>query len=97
MTQFFNIWGASPVNNQIGFFDGHDSHFDERVLIHMECQKIQPFVLKLGDSKNDQPNDNGPNEKLKSLYNDVNAARILNNGTSEFLTHCMNSILVEAW
>ena len=30
MTQFSNIWGASPVNNQIIFFDGHDSHFGNR-------------------------------------------------------------------
>ena len=32
MTQFYNIWGASPINNQILFFGGHDSHFDERAL-----------------------------------------------------------------
>ena len=32
MTQSSNICGASPVNNQILFFDGHDIHFDDRAL-----------------------------------------------------------------
>ena len=72
MTQLSNIWGASPVNNQIIFFGRHDSHFDDRALRHIECQNIQPFVLKTGNSFNDQTNDNVPNTKLKSLYNEVN-------------------------
>ena len=68
-TQFYNVCGASPVKNKILFFDGHDSHFDERTLIQMKCKTIQQFVLKIGESINDQPNNNGPNSKLKSLYN----------------------------
>ena len=32
LNQFSNLCGASPVNNQILFFDGHNSHFDERSL-----------------------------------------------------------------
>ena len=55
MTQFSNICGASPVNNQILFFDGHDSHFDDRSLTQMQSKNIQPFILKAGDSINDQP------------------------------------------
>ena len=61
MTQFSNICGASPVKNQILFFDGNDSHFDDRDLTQMQSKNIQPFILKSGDSINDQPNDNGPN------------------------------------
>ena len=61
MTKFSNICGASPVNNQILFFDGHDSHFDDHDLTQMQSKNIQPFILKAGDSINDQPNDNGPN------------------------------------
>ena len=53
MTQFSNICGASPVNNQILFFDGHDSHFDDRALTHMQNKNIQPFILKADDSIND--------------------------------------------
>ena len=66
-TQFSNICGASPVNNQILFFNGHDSHFDDRLLTQMQSKKIQPFILKAGDSINDQSNDNGPNLRLKAL------------------------------
>ena len=60
MNQFSNVCGASPVNDQINplfnnkilLFDGNDSHFDDRALRHMECQNIQPFVLKSGNSTN---------------------------------------------
>ena len=69
MTQFSNICGTSPVNNQILFFNGHDSHFDDRALTQMQMENIQPFILKVGDSINNQPNDSGPNSKLKALYN----------------------------
>ena len=61
MTQFSNICSASPVNNQILFFDGNDSHFINRALTLMQIKNIQPFIVKAGDSINDHPNDNMPN------------------------------------
>ena len=61
MTQFSNICGASPVNNHVLFFDGNDSHFDDCSLTQTQSKNIQPFIPKVGDSINDQPNDNGPN------------------------------------
>ena len=67
VTQFSNICGASPVNNQIPFFDGHDIHFDDRALTHMQSKNIQSFILKVVDSINYQPNDNRPNSILKVL------------------------------
>ena len=39
----------------------------------MQSKNIQPFILKVSDSINNQPNDNGPNSKLKSLYNIIGA------------------------
>ena len=39
MIQFSNICGASLVNNQIIFFSGHYSHFDDRALIHIWITK----------------------------------------------------------
>ena len=62
-----------------------------------EKQKIQPFILKAGDSINDQPNDNRPNSKLKSLYNILKAKWMLKYGTTRFQPHHMKSVLVEAW
>ena len=97
MNQFSNVCGDSPVNNQILFYDGHDSHFKYFELRKMMCKNIQPFVLKLGDSINDQTNDNIPNAKLKSLYNVAKSAWTLKYGTTKFSPHHMNSVLVEEW
>ena len=46
VTQLSNICVASPVNNQILFFNGHYTHVDCRALRHMDFRNIQPFVLK---------------------------------------------------
>ena len=69
ITQFSAVCVSSTINNQILFFDGHDSHFDDKTLNYMEDQWIQSFALKPVKSGNDHPNENGLNEKLKSLYN----------------------------
>ena len=97
MTQLSNICGASPVNNQILFFDGHDSHFGNRALTQMQSKNIQLLILKLGDSINNQPNDNGPNSTLKALYNVSKDKWMLKYGTTRFQPHHMNSVLVEEW
>ena len=97
MTKFFNICSASSVNNQIIFFDGNDIHFYDRAITHMQSKNIQPFILKVGDSINNQPNDNGPNSKLKALYNILKAKWMLKYGTTRFQHHHMNSVLVKAW
>ena len=39
-TQFSNVCGASPINNQIIFFDGHNNHFDDSALIHTEHRNL---------------------------------------------------------
>ena len=76
MTQLSTVCVASIIKNQIIFFDGNDIYFDghkihfiNHTLSYMEVPYIQPFALKAGNSGNYQPNDNGPNSKLKSLYN----------------------------
>ena len=97
MTQLSNVCGTSPVNNQILFFDGKYSHFNNGALTQMMCKNIQHFFLKSGDSINDQPNDNVPNAKLMSLYNMSKSAWMLKYGTTKFSPHHMKSVLVEAW
>ena len=94
MNQFSNVCGAFPIKNQIIFFNGTDSHFDDRAPIQMNCRNIQAFLLKAGNSTNDQTNDNGSNAKLKSLYNEVKAAWMLKYGTEFSLPQHMNSVLV---
>ena len=97
MNQLSNTRCAYPFNNQILLFDVHDSHFDDRTLPQMKIKNTQPFILKAGDSINDQPNDNGPNSKLKALYNISKDKWMLKYGTTRFQPHHMNSVLVEAW
>ena len=62
---FSRTCGASKMNPQVLFFDSHDSHFDDRSTHIMRSHHISPFILKAGNSTNDQTNDNGPNLILK--------------------------------
>ena len=63
----------------------------------MQSKNIQPFILKVGDSINDQPNGNKPNSTLKALYNISNDKWMLKYGTTRFQPHHMISVLVETW
>ena len=63
----------------------------------MKFRNIPPFVLTSGDSLNDQHNDNGKIEKLKSLYIVDKATWMLNYGKTKFLHHHMNSVLIGSW
>ena len=60
--------GASKMKLHVLFFDGHDSHFNDRATHILQSHHIYPFILKAGESTNDQPNYNGPNLKLKRYY-----------------------------
>ena len=67
MTQLSYIYGAYPVNNQILVFDAHGSHFDNPARTQMKRKNIQPFILKLDNSINNQHNENGYNKTLKDI------------------------------
>jgi hypothetical protein len=95
--RFSAQYGNDPFNPQFLFFDGHDSHFDADSFDYMHTKNIQPFILKSGDSTNDQPNDNGSNGKLKACYNKKLAEWRNRFGTTTLTKAHMNSILVDAW
>ena len=97
MNQLSTVCGASIVNNQIIFSNLCDSHSNEHALSYMWGQYIQPSLLKSHNYGNVQPNDNGTNEKLKSLYNDVNSSWMIKYGMEKLVTHHMNTILVKSW
>ena len=63
----------------------------------MMWKNIQPFVLKSDKYTNDQTNDNGPNAKLKSIYNVEKSTWMMKYGTKKFSPRHMHSILFEAW
>ena len=63
-TMHFNIvCGANKINPQVLLYDVYDSHFYNRAIYILRPNHIKPFILKAGDSGNDQPNDNGPMSK----------------------------------
>ena len=97
MTQFSNICGTSPVNNQILSFDGHKIHFDDCALTQMQRKNTKPFILKSGDSINGDTNENRLNSKLKALYNVLKAKWVLKHSTTRFQHYHMNSVFFELW
>ena len=85
------------MNSQVLFFNVHDSQFDDRATHIMLSHHISPFILNAGDSTNDQPNDNGPNLKLKIYYSGARFKWQRQHGTMQFTPDHMNYVLVEMW
>ena len=68
MMHLNNLYGSNTLNPQVLFYDGHVSHFDDRVVLILLSHYIKPFIHKAVDSGNGHPNDDVPNLKLKGLY-----------------------------
>ena len=97
MSLFSRTCGDRKLNPQVLFFDVHDSHFDDRATHILQSHHISAFILKAGDSVNDQPNDNRPNIKLKRYYGLAKIKWQRQHGTMKFTPSHMNSVLVEMW
>jgi hypothetical protein len=82
---------------QFLFIDGHDSHWDPDALQLLHDNHCFVFFLKAGDSENDQPNDNGPNALVKSIYGQKSQAWRVTNPVAELDVPRMNSLLRETW
>ena len=95
MSHFASMYCSSPLNPQVLFYCGHNSHFDYRSFVILCRHNIQYFVLKTGDYVHDQPNDNGPNTELKNLYGNKIMNWMKHHGTLKFIPAHMNYILVE--
>ena len=61
MTHLKNVCVANKLNPQVLFYDGHDGHFDDRVVHILLSHHIKPFILKAVDSGNVHSNDDVPN------------------------------------
>ena len=97
MSHFPSVCCSLPLNPQMLFYDGHGSHFYDRVLNILHRNHIQFFILKAGDSVHDQSNYNGSKMKLGSLYGNSRMNWMRHNGTLKLTPHHMNFILVETW
>ena len=97
MSHFASNCCSSPLNPQVLFYDGHDSHFDDRALEILRKHNIQSFILKEGNSVHDQSNYNGSNTKLNNLYGDAIMNWMRQHGTLKFTPAHINSVLVATW
>ena len=79
------------------FFDGYNSHWDDNALDEMKVKHIHSCLLKVGDSENDQANNNGPNIYFKYFYNGANAIWDEKFGTTNFTPSHMNQVVAHAW
>ena len=90
------MWSKN-LNPQVLLYDGHDSHFDDKVIHILHSHHIKPFILKVGDSLKEQTNYNGPNLKLRGFYGQSRMNLQRQHGTLKFTTAHMNAVLVETW
>ena len=67
MTQLSTLCGIPQINNQTLFFSVYDSQFDDCSSYSLEYQNIQTFILRSGDSGNNQPSNNKMNYVITKI------------------------------
>ena len=97
MSHFPSMCVSSPINYQVLLYDGHDSHFDYRVLNILHRHHILSLILRSGDSVHDKPNNNGQNMKINDLYGNEIMNWMRQHGTLKLTLSHMNYVLVETW
>ena len=97
MMHFKNVCGENKLNPQVLLYDGHGSHFDDRVVHILLSHHIKQFILKADDSGNSHPNDDVPKLNLKGLYVQAIMNWQIQHGTLKFKNVHMNAVLVETW
>ena len=65
---FSSTCGDRNINPQILFFNIHERRFYERTTHLLWYHHIYPFIIKVDNYTNDNPNDNGPNLKIKRYH-----------------------------
>ena len=63
------MYAENQRTKTILFFDGCGNQFDPYVLDQIVPKHFHPFIIKSGNGNitTDQPNENGANEKLKTV------------------------------
>ena len=93
---FQRATGACQENPQFLFLDAHDSHWGSEFLRFCRFHYIFVFFLPSNGSVNDQPNDNGPNAVIKSLYGKYYGIWRQRNGGKKFSPMDCNWVLTQA-
>ena len=97
ISHFSIIYGTSHLNNKILFYGGHVSHFEDNYIKNIRGGYIHPLVLKDGYYGNNKPNKNGPDGKVKKLYNKAKDNWHQYFRTMKSNPSHMDYILVSAW
>ena len=97
MTHFASMCCSYPLNPQVLLDNVHGSHFYDRVFNILLSHHIQSFILKVGESVNGHPNDNGSNLRLKNFYGNEGMNCMRKHGDFKFTPAHMNYVLVEKW
>ena len=63
----------------------------------MASKFVQPFILKSGDIENKQPNYNGPNYSLETVYNRKKCEWVKRFANTKSTTSHMKKSIVEMW
>ena len=92
----FQKW-CGPLRPQYLFFDAHDSHWDSDALKLWSEDQLFPFFLRAHGSEDDQINDNGPNAKFHSYYDEETAAWQETHPGVKDTPAYVNSRLTGAW
>ena len=90
MDQTFSIHRSSSMMAMTAIFD-------YRAIYILRSHHIKPFILKVGNSGNDQTNHNCPNLNLQGLCGQARMNLQRHHRTLEFTTSHMNYVLVETW
>ena len=91
---FRNASGETAWNNQVILFDGHVPQYDVDSSYLMVSNFSHPFTLKVGESNNYHPNDNGPNASLKLVYTKKKCYRKERFETSKFTLPHISTVIV---
>ena len=94
---FKTVCGSNNPDSWVFFYDIHVRTFDKRVICIIRSNHIKPFVFKAGDPGNYQPNNNGPNIKMKGLYGQSIILWQKQNETLKITNYHTNDVLVETW
>ena len=97
ISHFRYIYGSLVWKQQVIFFNRHEFQYDAHSFDIMTSNFIHKLILKAGNSKNSQPNYNGPTVALKAVYNRQNNYYREMFSAKKYLPPHINTVLVETF
>ena len=95
ISHFTSMCFYSPLNNQVIFYDVHESHFYYREFNILQSHHFQFFFLNSGESVHSHPNNNGTKYKFNHMYGYAIMNYMRKHITLNFMLSHMNYVLLE--